>query len=237
MQVSSSPGDASGSHNTGNHDTKAHGSENTEGKLSDFGAGSGLTLAEDVRRRQIIDATIAVLAESGYRGTSFARIVERAGLSSTRMISYHFEGKNDLMQATLGTIIDRQDTFITERVRAGGDLRRVLLDQLAAEVAFIATHPQESTALVEIGTHVGAAGDAVISEQVVYATRVGRFERQLVQGRRSGVFRDFDPRVMALAMRQAVDGVTLRLRQEPDLDVDQYGRELSALFDRAVRAE
>ncbi|MBB3664797.1 AcrR family transcriptional regulator [Prauserella sediminis] len=211
--------------------------ELSDTELSEFGAGTGLTLTEDVRRRQIIDATISAIAELGYVKTSFARIVERAGLSSTRMVSYHFAGKSDLVQATLGTIVDRQDTFVGERLGGEQDLRRLLLGQLRAEVAFLATHPQESTALVEIGTHAATADDADVSAQVVHAIRVGRFERLLAQGTRHGVFRECDPQIMALTMRQAIDGVVLRLRQQPSLDLDACGRELADLFDRAVRAE
>lgn len=208
-----------------------------KGRPSEFGAGAGLTVTEDARRRQIIDATVTALAELGYGKTSFARIVERAGLSSTRMVSYHFANKSELMTATLGTIIDRQDTFVADRLEADGagtDLRLLLLGHLRAEVAFLAEHPAESTALVEIGSHAGADE---VSAEVVRDVRVGRFERQLTQGQRHGVFRDFDPRVLALAMRQAVDGVTVRLRQEADLDLDAYGRELAELFDRAVCAD
>lgn len=209
----------------------------TSGELSEFGAGAGLTLTEDVRRRQIIDAAIATLAELGYGRTSFARIVERAGLSSTRMISYHFANKSDLVQATLGTIVDRQDTFVAERLGNEQDLRRLLLGQLAAEVAFLAAHPREATALAEIGSHAATVDGADVPEQVVYAIRLGRLERQLAQGTRHGAFREFDPRVMALTMRQAVDGLTLRLRREPGLDLEACGRELGDLFDRAIRAD
>ncbi|KID31376.1 TetR/AcrR family transcriptional regulator [Prauserella rugosa] len=205
--------------------------------LSEFGAGAGLTVTEDARRRQIIDATVETVAELGYRRTSFARIVERAGLSSTRMVSYHFANKSELMAATLGAIIDKRDAFVTARLEsetAEQDLRKLLLGHLRAELAFLAGHPRESTALVEIGAHAESDG---VSAQVVQAVQVGRFERQLGQGIRAGVFRELDPRVTALAMRQAVDGVTLRLRHEPDLDVEAYGRELAELFDRAIRAD
>ncbi|WP_253854155.1 TetR/AcrR family transcriptional regulator [Prauserella alba] len=194
-------------------------------------------MTEDVRRRQIIDATIATIADLGYAKTSFARIVERADLSSTRMVSYHFAGKADLVQATLGTVVDRQDTFVAQRLGEERDLGRLLLGQLTGEVAFLAAHPRESAALVEIGTHAATADDADVSAQVVYAIRFGRLERQLAQGIRHGVFRELDPKVMALVMRQAVDGVILRLRREPDLDPDACGRELTDLFDRAVRAD
>ncbi|WP_247597297.1 TetR family transcriptional regulator [Leifsonia sp. PS1209] len=49
------------------------------------------------RRRQMIDATSGVIAEHGFAATSFARIREVAGLSSTRMISHHFVDKAALM--------------------------------------------------------------------------------------------------------------------------------------------
>jgi hypothetical protein len=41
---------------------------------------------------------IAVVAEEGFARATFARIRERAGLSSTRLISYHFAGKADFAE-------------------------------------------------------------------------------------------------------------------------------------------
>src|SRR5690349_11588172 len=49
------------------------------------------TFVETARRAQIVDAAIDVLAEHGYPNTSFAKIAARAGLSSTGMISHHFD--------------------------------------------------------------------------------------------------------------------------------------------------
>lgn len=40
------------------------------------------------RQAQIVAATVNVIADVGYGKTSFARIAERAGLSSPRLISY-----------------------------------------------------------------------------------------------------------------------------------------------------
>ena len=54
------------------------------------------------RRAQILDATIEVIAAEGFAGASFKRIDEHAGLSSTRLISYHFAGKDELMAALVG---------------------------------------------------------------------------------------------------------------------------------------
>jgi AcrR family transcriptional regulator len=55
--------------------------------------------AATARRSQILEATIDVVAEEGFAKASFARICERAGLSSTRLISYHFAGKAELVSA------------------------------------------------------------------------------------------------------------------------------------------
>src|SRR5699024_12126000 len=61
---------------------------------------SGQSPAAAARRTQIITATIDVIADEGYGRASFSRIAERAGLSSTRLISYHFAGKDELIAAT-----------------------------------------------------------------------------------------------------------------------------------------
>jgi AcrR family transcriptional regulator len=47
-------------------------------------------LSPAARRREIVAATIDTVAALGYRSASFAKIAERSGLSSTRLISYHF---------------------------------------------------------------------------------------------------------------------------------------------------
>src|SRR5687768_12945642 len=61
--------------------------------------------AAAARRAQILEATIAVIAEEGFAKASFARIRERAGLSSTRLISYHFAGKAELVAALVEHVV------------------------------------------------------------------------------------------------------------------------------------
>jgi hypothetical protein len=67
---------------------------------------------------------------------------------------------------------------------------------------------------------------------------VTSLEQLLAHFQATGDFRrDFDPHVMALAIRGAIDQVPPRMARYPDLDVSAYGRELVALFDRTTRAE
>jgi hypothetical protein len=60
--------------------------------------------------------------------------------------------------------------------------------------------------------------------------------RMLAQCQETGEFRaDFDPAVMAAAIRAAIDAIPVRLARDPGLDLDHYGRELANLFDVATR--
>ncbi len=57
--------------------------------------GDGITTKKTVQlHRNTRRAQIVVLGEHGYGQTSFARIAKEAGLSGTRLISYHFAGKD-----------------------------------------------------------------------------------------------------------------------------------------------
>jgi hypothetical protein len=60
----------------------------------------------------------------------------------------------------------------------------------------------------------------------------------LVYFQGTGEFRaGFDPAVMAMAIRSALDAVPARLARDPDLDLGHYGRELADLYHLATRPE
>jgi hypothetical protein len=60
-------------------------------------------------------------------------------------------------------------------------------------------------------------------------------EAHLAAGQAEGTLGQFSPRVTALALKAALDGLLAQLAVEPDLDLDAYRDELIALFDRASR--
>lgn len=191
----------------------------------------GLGVTEAARRAQILTVTIATLAELGYARTSFERLRERAGLSSTRIITYHFGGKADLMNAVLGTIIHVKDRFTAARAEHTSDRVAILRAHIEAELAFLKEHPDGARALEELRRN--ASQDAV-SGGLLAELRYGRLERQLRQGQTEGTFGRFDPAVMARTIAHGVDGAEAALAADPDLDPDSYARELADLFVRAT---
>src|SRR5436190_24079044 len=65
----------------------------------------GRKASKDVRRQQLIEATIDVMARKGYAGTTMADVAKQAGLSSG-IVNFHFETKENLLAETLKMLSD-----------------------------------------------------------------------------------------------------------------------------------
>src|SRR4051794_36586732 len=119
------------------------------------------------RRAQIVTAAIDTIAELGYGQASFARIAKRAGISSTRLISYHFDDKAELVRAVVGAVLAEAAEHMGRRLRAAGTPTEVLAAYIGSNLEFIAEHPAAIRAVIEIaanaraedGTPLVAAGE------------------------------------------------------------------------------
>ena len=184
------------------------------------------------RRAQIIEATISVIAEQGYERATFARIAERAGISSTRLISYHFAGKTDLMNAAAASVMAAISAWTGREVAAQAGAAAQLRAYIAATVQFIA----ENRAAMKALTDILLAGvlDYTADEDGAAGAPL---EEMLRRGQAQGEFRSFDPLVMAAAIQRCVDGLPFLLEREPLLDCAAYARELATLFELGTRSE
>jgi TetR/AcrR family transcriptional repressor of bet genes len=61
--------------------------------------------SKDVRRQQLIEATLEVIARRGYAGTTLAEVAKAAGLSAG-IVNFHFETKEKLLAETLKYLSD-----------------------------------------------------------------------------------------------------------------------------------
>ncbi|MEZ0067710.1 AcrR family transcriptional regulator [Streptacidiphilus sp. MAP12-20] len=199
--------------------------------------GERRSVTANARRAQILSATIETIAELGYGQASFARIAERAGLSSTRLISYHFAGKDELIQALIADVYAEMAAFMGERMAGCTDARSALSTYIRSVVAFIAAHPMQMQALMSVfldyrSEDGGRSYDAGSERDVL-----GHVQEVLRAGQRSGEFRRFDTFVMAATIQRSIDGLPFLLRTAPELDLEAYAEELAELFDRATRSE
>lgn len=195
------------------------------------------TVTTAARRAQIVAATIEAIAELGYRQASFARIAERAGLSSTRLISYHFDGKDDLIRAVVADVYTRIGGFMAQRMAGCPDARTALLTYISSLIEFIAANRAAMQALGSIFLEHRFEDGGRSYESADERDVLGHIEEILRAGQRSGEFRDFDAFVMAATVQRSIDGLPFLLQTRPDLDLGLCARELSTLFDHATRAE
>lgn len=187
------------------------------------------------RRAQIVGAAIEAIAELGYAQTSFAKIAARAGISSTRLISYHFAGKDDLMRAVVDEATTAAVAFIRPRIAAVAGRAAVLAAYIEANLEFMSTHPAHIRALVDIAVNARTPDGAPLTVQDGPALEL--LERHFRDGQAEGVFRDFDPRVMAVSLRASIDAAAGVLAREPGADLKAYGTELVGIFERATQGE
>lgn len=94
--------------------------------------------SRDVRKQQLIDATIEVLARKGYASLTIADVVKTAGLSAG-IISFHFDGKERLLEACLQYLADEYYHNWKTRLEqaeptAAAGLEAVLLADFADEI-------------------------------------------------------------------------------------------------------
>lgn len=189
------------------------------------------SVASEARRAQILDASIAVVAEEGYARASFARIAERGGLSSTRLISYHFAGKDDLVAALVAHVVAGIGEHVGARVMAADTARGRLAAYVEGVISYADTHRAPMSALLQVAM-AGAGGGAMDAP-----SDLSHLERILRAGQEAGEMRAFDVGVVASTIQRSVEAVPFALQADPDLDCAAYARELVELFDRATAAD
>ncbi len=196
----------------------------------------GRTFIENARRQQIVTAAIDTIAEVGFAKASLARIAERIGISKG-VISYHFAGKDDLIRQVVIEIIEASRSYIIPRVFAESAGPARLRAYIESNLAFMREHRNSMIAILDIARNGGVMADGrrrVDGRDAGVAVRL--LEEELARLQSEGELRrDFDPGVMAVAIRAAIDSVPHRLVGDPDLDIDHYSKELATIFDLATR--
>jgi TetR/AcrR family fatty acid metabolism transcriptional regulator len=193
------------------------------------------TFIETARRAQIVAAAIDTIAEAGYAGASFARIAQRLGISRG-LISYHFEGKDDLITQVVHQAAEQAKAYIRPRILAESTGPGMLRAYIESNLTFMGEHRNNVIAMIEIAR--SAEGRRIFYGDADVVDAVGALEHVLSGLQAAGQFRpDFDPHVMAIAIRAAIEAASPRLAQDPEFDINNYSSEIATAFHLATRIE
>jgi AcrR family transcriptional regulator len=199
------------------------------------GGQKAASFIEEARRAQIIENAIATFAELGYANTSLARIAERAGISKG-VISYHFAGKDELIEQLVEQVYREIAEFVLPRTEEEATAVGALRVNIRSVAEYMQGHRAQLLGLGEIlnnhRTPDGRRRYGVAFNEPIYQAREAMFRR----GQQSGEFRQFDPRVMSVTVQAAIDAMFAYWVTHPDHDLEAHADELADLFEHAIRA-
>ena len=181
-------------------------------------SGQRASFIEAARRQQIVEAAIATVNDLGYHGASLAQIAARAGISKS-IISYHFDGKEDLLLAVVNHVFERAGEQIEAAVGRESTPSDKLVAYARTYLNFIADNRTQMIAAMEVAvSHRDANGVPLYLTESEEDTALLR--AVVEAGQRSGEFRaDLDPVVVVTTIVHALDGALTRTQMHPDTDL------------------
>jgi TetR/AcrR family transcriptional repressor of bet genes len=167
---------------------------------------------EAIRRKQLIDATIASIHEDGFAETTVARISKRAGVSAG-IIHHYFGGKEDLLAATLRQLLTNIRNAVSTRLaRAGTPMERIdaIIDGNFAAEQFT---PQAVSAWLTFWAQVAHAPQLARLQRINSERSLSNIRHALKQ-----MLPVNRAEEVSLGLSALIDGLWLRCAMSPDLD-------------------
>jgi AcrR family transcriptional regulator len=191
------------------------------------------TFVTEARRAQIVQAAIDTVAEVGYSDASLARIAVRLGISKG-VISYHFDGKDDLIAEIVTQVLQQARAYMQPRIEAQTTGPETLRAYIESNLEFIRDNPNQLRAILEIVRAALAGAKSPFQGNRDAGVRI--LADLLARFQTAGDFRaDFDPHTMAIAIRAVIDTAPSRLT-DPEFDIDTFAHEAVSIFHLATRA-
>lgn len=172
---------------------------------SENGSTGRRSFIEEARRAQIVAAAAETVAEVGYARASLARIAERAGISKS-VISYHFDGKDDLLAQVAGEFFEQAWEHMAPRIEAADTAAGKVAAWISGELEYFAAHRGRFLAMSEVVmNHRAPDGSRPFAGDE--AEEIDGMVEILAAGQAAGELRDFDVREVAVIVIRCVEGV------------------------------
>lgn len=170
----------------------------------------GRKASKEVRRQQLIEATIDSLAKRGYSETTMADVADGAKLSRG-IVNFHFESKEKLLVATLQYMYDEYSAHWRNAYEKAGDNTA---DQLKALVA--ADFDRAICNKRKLAAWCAFWGEAKSrpTYQALSGARDTAYQNllsDLCSRLKTEAGYDFEPQALALALSALLEGLWLRL--------------------------
>jgi TetR/AcrR family fatty acid metabolism transcriptional regulator len=188
---------------------------------------------EQARRAQIVASAIEVIAEVGYAGASLAAIARHAGISKG-VISYHFAGKDELMETLVVDVYSDVAAAVVARMEAAATATEKIRTHVVSVAAYMREHRSALAALGQVFNNLrepdGKPRYGMHTSEELFQV----LEQLYLMGIAAGEFRELDTRVMAVTHNSAIDAMFGYWAVHPEIDVDAYAHSLADLLVHAA---
>ncbi len=168
-----------------------------------------VSFIEEHRRKQIIDTAIETISRRGYNQTSLADIAKDAGISKG-VISYHFNGKEELLEQVIATLMEEMNAYVKPCVESQSSAFDKLRAYIEGTFDFISSNRSKFVASSELFFNFSMRDERGPFSSVTYNKCRRHVEKILQEGQESGEFRPFPLMTMATIIQGALDGVSLQ---------------------------
>lgn len=188
------------------------------------------TEAREVRRQQLIDATIESISRYGIGGTTMSTVTEIAGLS-LGIVNFHFQSKQNLLEETLVHLArEHHDQWLTAYRDAGLSAKGKLLAIVDAHF-----HPRISSTkkLAVWSAFYGEAGRRKVYRKLIEDIDLERFDLSLglcEEIAQEGGYSGIPPRQVANLLEALYDGMWLELLTYSESYTRQQARDHIVAF-------
>jgi len=171
--------------------------------------------AKEIRRKQLIDATIRTIGRVGYANATLTNVASEAGLSPG-IVNFYFKSKEQLLIATLEQIAEEYSTFWLAAINKGK------VAPAAGLEAMIAADFHPSVCNVE-KVSIWYAFWAEARSNAAYQEMVSRFEQDYLQQTASlcqriiqeGGYEEVSATEVATGLNALIDGLWFDCLMEP----------------------
>jgi TetR/AcrR family transcriptional regulator len=175
---------------------------------------------QQVRRTQLIEVTIDLIARHGYAGTSLALIAEGAEISKTAVL-YHFASKDMVVRAAYDSVIEALVAQVGAAVDAAPP-GRSLASYVRAMVGYFRENPDHARAITEAAFGLGpVAADVDPRERWQPVADLIRADQAA-----DAIREDIDPTVMAILVGGGLDAIVGHHMRDPNFNTESAAEAL-----------
>ncbi len=183
-----------------------------------------------IRRKQLIEATIASIGEHGFADTTVATISRRAGVSPG-IVHHYFKDKDALLEATMRNLLEQLRVAVIVRLRAANSPRQRAEAVIDGNFAPRQFDRDAVTAWLAFWTHALHDPDLMRLRRL----NVRRARSNLVDALKPLMLeREIEPAVTELIA--LIDGLWLYAALSEDRDIQSLGSMARDYLDRILGA-